>query len=65
MIFFGENSLRRALSSYLVHYHEKGNHQSRDNSLIMPGDEVGQSEGEIACEQSLGGMLRYYHRQAA
>ena len=36
MIFFGENSLRRAVSSYLVHYHEQRNHQSLDNSIIMP-----------------------------
>ena len=65
MIFFGENSLRRAVSSYLVHYHEQRNHQSLDNSIIMPGDEVGRTEGEIECRESLGGMLNYYYRKAA
>ncbi len=65
MIFFGENSLRRAVSSYLVHYHEQRNHQSLDNSIIMPSDEVGRAEGEIECRGSLGGMLNYYYRKAA
>jgi transposase InsO family protein len=65
MIFFGENSLRRAVSSYLVHYHEQRNHQSLDNSIIMPSDEVGRAEGEIECRESLGGMLNYYYRKAA
>jgi len=65
MLFFGENSLRRAVSSYLVHYHEQRNHQSLDNSIIMPSDEVGRAEGEIECRESLGGMLNYYYRKAA
>lgn len=65
MIFFGEKMLRRAVSSYLDHYHEERNHQSLDNAIITPGVEVGQPKGEIACKQSLGGLLRYYHRQAA
>ena len=65
MIFFGEKSLRLAVASYLVHYHKQRNHQSLDNSIITPGDEVGQTEGEVVCSQALGGMLRYYHRIAA
>ena len=65
MIFFGEKMLRRAVSSYLDHYHEERNHQSLDNTIISPGDEVGCSTGEVKCRERLGGLLRYYHRQAA
>jgi len=65
MLFFGEGSLRRALSQFSAHYHEERNHQGLDNDLIEPGDEVGQAEGAIRRKERLGGMLRYYYRQAA
>jgi transposase InsO family protein len=65
MIFFGENSLRNAVNSYLEHYHTERNHQGLENKLIDPGDNVGQIAGTIECRERLGGMLRYYHRNAA
>lgn len=65
MIFFGEHSLRRAVNTYLLHYHGERNHQGLGNKLIDPGDEVGQAEGEIHCREQLGGMLNYYYRKAA
>jgi transposase InsO family protein len=65
MIFFGEKSLRRTVSSYLVHYHGERNHQGLGNKLIDPGEEVGRTEGEIEYRDRLGGMLSYYYRKAA
>ena len=65
MIFFGERSLNRAIREYLVHYHGERNHQGLDNRLIEPTNGVGRAAGEIACRDRLGGMLRYYYRQAA
>ena len=65
MIFFGERSLRRALAQFEAHYHGERNHQGLDNRLIEPGNEVGCAEGKVACRKRLGGMLRYYYRQAA
>ena len=65
MIFFGENSLRRATISYLEHYHQERNHQGLGNKIIDPNEEVGQGHGEIECRERLGGILRYYHRAAA
>ncbi len=65
MIFFGEASLIRALRECVVHYHRERNHQGLDNRLIMPEDHVGQRSGRVQCRERLGGMLRYYHRQAA
>ena len=65
MIFFGEDSLRRAIKEFLEYYHRERNHQGLSNRLIDPSEEVGATEGSIACRQRLGGMLRYYYRQAA
>jgi transposase InsO family protein len=65
LIFFGENSLRRAVHSYLKHYHAERNHQGIENKIIQPGDEVGKATREIQCRERLGGLLRYYRRAAA
>ena len=64
MIFFGEKMLRRAVREYLDHYHQERNHQSLGNRIIGPGEEVGRTEGEIVCDERLGGILRYYRRAA-
>jgi transposase InsO family protein len=65
MVFFGENMLRNAVRQFLAYYHAERNHQSLDNKIIHPGDEVGRHEGEILCRERLGGILRYYYRDAA
>jgi hypothetical protein len=65
MIFFGEAMLRRAVRSYVSHYHGERNHQGLDNRLIEPGEEVGRNVGDVRCREHLGGLLRYYYRQAA
>jgi putative transposase len=65
MIFFDERSLLRAATSFLDHYYEERNHQGLDNQLIDPAQDVGQARGEIQCRERLGGILRYYFRQAA
>ena len=65
MIFFGESSLRKATSAFLVHYHRERNHQGLDNRLIEGGEEVGRNAGPVQCRKRLGGMLRYYYRHAA
>ena len=64
-IFFGEKSLRRAVNEFTEHYHSERNHQGIGNEIIDPGDEVGRKCGEIQCSERLGGMLKYYYRDAA
>jgi hypothetical protein len=64
MIFFGVESLRRAISEFVDHYHRHRNHQGIENTIINPGDEVGRAHGLIEREDRLGGLLRYYHRAA-
>jgi len=65
MIFFGEASLRRAINEFLEYYHHERNHQGLGNRLIDPPQGIGSLEGKVACRQRLGGMLRYYYRDAA
>jgi putative transposase len=65
MIFFGQRSLENAVGQYLLHYHGERNHQALANKIIEPAPEVGRSEGEIQGRERLGGLLRYYHRDAA
>ncbi len=65
MIFFSERSLRSAAHEFLVHFHTERNHQGLDHKIIEPGAEVGRKTGEVVCRKRLGGLLKYYHRQAA
>ncbi len=65
MVFFGERSLRNACTEFLAHFHQERNHQGLVNEIIRSGDEVGRTTGEIARRERLGGLLNYYHRQAA
>ena len=65
MIFFDDRSLLRAATSFVNHYHEERNHQGLDNQLIDPAQDVGHGYGQIRCRERLGGILRYYFRQAA
>jgi putative transposase len=65
MIFFGEASLRKAVMEFLAHYHAERNHQGLANRLIEPGAEVGHAGGVVRCRKRLGGLLRYYYRDAA
>lgn len=64
MIFFGETSLRKAVTHFLEHYHRERNHLGLENQIIDPEPEVGMIAGKIECHERLGGLLRYYHRAA-
>jgi hypothetical protein len=33
--------------------------------LIDSGDEVGRATGKVLCRERLGGLLKYYYREAA
>ncbi len=65
MIFFGEGQLRRAIEAYVDHYRLERNHQGLDNRLIDGSVPAANEDGEIRCRQRLGGLLNYYHRDAA
>jgi len=63
VILFGERSL--ALSEYVEHFHAERNHQGKGNVLLFPRDTDRHREGPVRCHERLGGLLRYYHREAA
>jgi len=65
IIFVGENSLRKAVTSYVEFYLRERNHQGLENTIPFPDEFVGSSEGEIKCKERLGGLLKYYYRKAA
>ena len=65
MILFGEESLRRSLREYVVHYQTERNHQGVGNRLLEPLATVSSNDETIHCHERLGGMLNYYYREAA
>ena len=65
LIFFGEAQLQRAVTEYVLHYHGERNHQGLENRLISGQSPAANTDGEVRCRQRLGGLLGYYHREAA
>jgi putative transposase len=65
VILFGVRSLRGALSEYVEHFHAERNHQGKGNILLFPRDTDRHREGPVRCRERLGGLLRYYHQEAA
>src|SRR3984893_18490242 len=67
LILFGEGQLSRVLTEYSRHYHSERNHQGKGNKLLLPRPAPPESlrAGTIRCRQRLGGLLKYYHVEAA
>jgi hypothetical protein len=63
MIFLGRESLVRAIGEYTAHNHDERSHQGIGNVLINGA--ASQSEGVVKTRERLGGLLKYYHREAA
>jgi transposase InsO family protein len=65
MVFFGQASLRYAVIEFVTHYHGERNHQGVGNRLLKPLSVVGEYRAKVKRRERLGGMLSYYHCQAA
>jgi len=66
LILFGEKALQHALTEYGTHYHHERNRQGKGNILLFPSSSPGrESQGPIQCRERLGGLLKYYEREAA
>ena len=67
LILFGESALRKAVTNFAQHYLAERNHQGKENVLLFPAAEqrVGSGDGKIRCKERLGGLLKYYHTEAA
>ena len=61
----GEAHLRLAIGEFVAHYHGERHHQGLGGALISPRGSAVRAEGPVACRKRLGGLLNYYHREAA
>ena len=53
------------MHKYVAHYHTERNHQGVGNELLESLAMVSQSDEPIQRRERLGGMLNFYHREAA
>ena len=65
MILFGERPLHHCLQIYLAHYHTEQNHQGNIILFPAPANRIGESLGTIQTRERLGGLLKFYFREAA
>jgi putative transposase len=65
VIPLGENHLRTLVREFVAHYHTERNHQSLGNKLIAATNDNAAMSGRIVRRQRLGGVLSFYHREAA
>jgi putative transposase len=66
LILFGERSVWHALSEFTAHYHQERPHQGKGNVVLMPSrDQDPARASPVQCRERLGGLLKYYHRDAA
>jgi transposase InsO family protein len=66
LILFGEALLRHALTQYVAHFHHERNHQGKGNVLLFPVvSQDPERKGSVQCYERLGGLLKYYAREAA
>jgi len=63
----GGLSPARAFQPYAHHFHNERNRQGKANVILFPApaDRIGESSGEIRTRERLGGLLKFYHREAA
>ena len=64
LVLLGEGHLRTAVREFVLHYHKERPHQGLGNELIAPTTPV-IGTGPITCRDRLGGLLKFYDREAA
>jgi len=66
VILFGEASFHHALAQYVAPFHHERNHQGKGNVLRFPAvSHDTERQGPMQCRERLGGLLKYYTREAA
>ena len=64
-MLFSESGLRTAIAEYVRHFHTERPHQGLGDKIIAPEFENSSRAGEVNCRKRLGGLLKYYYREAA
>jgi putative transposase len=65
IIPLGPAHLRWAVTEYVKHYNAERPHQGLEGALIEPGERSSGGDGEVRCRERVGGLLRFYYREAA
>jgi len=65
IIPLGERHLRLVVSEYAAHYHLERNHQGIGNRLIDRSRGRPENLGRVARRERIGGVLKFYYREAA
>jgi putative transposase len=65
IIPLGPSHLRWAVKEYVEHYNAERPHQGLGGALIDPVVDRPSTEGEVCCRERVGGLLRFYYRDAA
>jgi putative transposase len=67
-VIFGERHLRYLIKEFVEHHHAERFHQGLGGKLIEEptgaATDAG-SKGKVVCRSRIGGMLNFYHREAA
>jgi len=67
-VIFGERHLRYLLRESVAHSHRERFHQALEGQLIKPPAAPNNDNGaggSVECRSRLGGLLNFYHREAA
>ena len=67
VVLLGERHLQAAVREFVHHYHEERPHQGLGNELIAPQRTAPTviGIGHVKCRERLGGLLKFYYREAA
>ena len=65
VVLLGEGHLHLVVHEYVEHYHRERNHQGLDNQLLERAPPPENLAAEVHRRGRIGGLLNYYHREAA
>ena len=65
VVLLSEGHLRLVVHEYVEHYHRERNHQGLDNQLLERAPPPENLAAEVHRRGRIGGLLNYYHREAA
>ena len=64
-VVLSESHLRLFVREYVEHYHSERNHQGLDNELLNRAPPPANLGAGVQRRERIGGLLNYYHREAA
>ena len=65
VVLLGEGHLRLRVGEYVDHDHRERNHQGLDNQLLQRPPPPVSLAADVQRRERLGGLLNFYHREAA